>query len=145
MRGAEEDEAKCRHIDGSIVLMVCHAQVIRVQQRALHQDAAQAVADPDNGVSKSAFALPVQSEVRNECLGMLVYEVVACAAVVLARVHIGVVPVDEDVGLDALEGLGQEIGRPEGAVAGGPCLFRVAVEAVDEDDVYLGVWVGVDG
>lgn len=62
--------------------------------------------DPDNGVSKGSLALSVQGETGDECLGMLMDEVVACAAVILARVDIGVISVDEDVGLNAFESLG---------------------------------------
>lgn len=83
-----------------------HPQVIRIQQRALHQDTAETVAHPNNGVSKGPFTLSVEGEAGNERLGMLVDEVIAGTAVILARVDVGVVAVDEDICLYALEGSG---------------------------------------
>jgi hypothetical protein len=60
-------------------------------------------------------------------------------------VDVGVVAVDEDVGVSVLEAGGEEVDRPVDAGAGGgPCPCGVAVEAVDEDDVGRGEGVVVD-
>lgn len=50
MRSTEEYKTKCRHIYRSVVFMIRHSQVIRVQQRTLHQDTTEAVTHPDNRV-----------------------------------------------------------------------------------------------
>lgn len=48
-----------------------------------------------------------------------------------------------------LQRLGKEVDRPESAVPiralGRPGPLWVTVETVDQDDIYLGTWVGVDG
>lgn len=106
VRRAQEDQAKGRDEDGAIVLVVRGFHVVGVEERALDQDASEAVADPDDGVPVGAFALAEHGEVGDEGLGVLVDEVVARAAVVLPRVHIGVVSVGEDVGLGAAKGRG---------------------------------------
>ncbi len=80
----------------------------------------------------------------DQSLRVLVDEVVTSAAAVLARVDVCVVAVDEDVGRSFFEGLWKQLCGPEKAILAGPCVPRLAVEAVDEDDVDLGVRVGED-
>lgn len=141
---SQEDESICRDEDGSIVLVVRRFDIVGVENSALDQDAPQAVADPDDGVSECAFALAEHGQVGDEGLGMLVDVVVAGAAIILPRVHVGVVSICENIGVCALESLGQEVRRPEAAVAGCPCLLGIAVEAVDEDDVDFGIGMSPD-
>lgn len=47
-----------------------------------------------------------------------------------------------------LQRLGKEVDWPESTVPiralGRPCSLWVAVETVDQDDIYLGTWVGVN-
>lgn len=145
VRRAEEHEAVRRHVDGAVVLVVGGAQVVGVQQRALDEDAAEAVAHPDDGVLVGALTAAVQRQAGDERLRVLVDKVVAGTAVVAARVHVGVVPVDQHVGLQAAQRCREEVGRPERAVGRGPGSFGGAVEAVDEDNVDIGIWVRVDG
>lgn len=48
-----------------------------------------------------------------------------------------------------LQGLGEEVYRPESTVSirtlGRPSPLRVAVETMNQDDIYPGTWVGVNG
>ena len=94
MRRTQEHEPVRRHVDGAVMLMVRGAEVVGVQQRALDEDAAEAVAHPDDGILVGAFAAAVESQAGNEGLGVLVDKVVAGAAVVAARVDVCVVAVD---------------------------------------------------
>lgn len=62
--------------------MVGCFDIVGVENGALDQDASQAVADPDDGVSECAFTLAEHGQVGDESLGMLVDVVVAGAAVI---------------------------------------------------------------
>lgn len=145
MRRAEKHETKRRHVDGPIILVVGASHVVGVKQSALHQDAAQAVRNPDDGVLEGALALAKQCQARHEGLCVLVDKVVARAAVVAPRVDVGVVPVHQDVGLQALERRRQQVHGPEDSVFGRPRLVGAAIQAVHEDNVDLGVRVSVYG
>jgi hypothetical protein len=57
---------------------------------------------------------------------------------------VGIVPVDDDVGRSVDERGGEELAWPVDAIACGPCLGRVAVQAVDEDNVDGRVGVAMD-
>lgn len=76
---------------------------------------------------------------------MEVDEVVTGVRSVLLGVNIGVVAVDEHICTGIFERGGQEVCRPEDTIRlRRPCPLRVSVQAVDEDDVDLGIWMGVD-
>ena len=62
---------------------------------------------------------------------MLMDKIATGTAVVAIGVDVGVVAVDEDVGMGILERAREQIGRPEDAVRSGPGLVRGAVETVD--------------
>lgn len=52
------------------------------------------------------------------------------------------------MGALGLQRLWEEVGWPEGGVVarglGRPGPLRIAIEAMDKDDIYLGTWVAVD-
>ena len=99
MRCAQEDDAKRREVYGAVDTLVRRApQVVRVEQRALDEDPAEAVAHPDDGVARRALADAELRQAGHECLGVLVDEVVACAAGGASRVHVCVVPIHHDIG-----------------------------------------------
>ena len=75
---------------------------------------------------------------------MLEDKVVAGADVRAARVDVGIVAIDNNVGGMASEGLGEKLGRPVEAILRGPRPLRVTVQAVDEDNVNMGVGMGED-
>jgi hypothetical protein len=147
VRRPQEDDAVRRHEDRPVILLVVRAHVVAVQQGALGDDAAEGVGDPDQREAVGAFGLAVRGQGGDEALGVHVDEVVRGGLLVLfVGVDVGVVAVDEDVGVGVLEAGGEEVGGPVDAGArGGPCLCGVAVEAMDEDDVGCGEGVVVDG
>ena len=65
--------------------------------------------------------------------------------VIPSRVYVGVVAIDEDIGMGVFERARQEISWPEDAVLRRPRLLGLAVQAVDEDDVHFGLRMSVHG
>ena len=116
MRRSEKDDPIRRHKDRAEILLVPSQDIIRVQQRPLGQDPAEAVGDPYYGDSLGALALAELGERCDEGLGMLVDEVVAGAAVAAGGVDVGVVAVYEDVGVFVLERGWEQVCGPEDAV-----------------------------
>ncbi len=76
---------------------------------------------------------------------MLVDKVVARTSVVATRIHIGVVAIDKHVRVGILERMRKQISRPIDPILSCPCLLRIAVESMDENDVDLGLRVRVHG
>lgn len=99
---AEEYKPEGRDVERAVDLVVAHDQIVGVQKSPLDEDAAQAVADPDDGVLERALASAEEGEAGHEGLGVVVYEVVARAPIDPPGVDVGVVTVHEDVGLKTL-------------------------------------------
>lgn len=47
--------------------------------------------------------------------------------------------------MSVLEGVRKEVRWPEDAVFGGPCLLRLAIQAVDEDNIYPCLGMSIHG
>lgn len=99
MRCAEENDTVRRDIHRSKIIVVLRPDIVGIQQCSLGQDTAQTVSNPDDGILQRALALAVVRERGDEGLSVVVDEVVACAAVIPAGVDIGVIAVDEHVGV----------------------------------------------
>lgn len=65
--------------------------------------------------------------------------------VVVAGVHVSVVPVHEDVRRYSAKCGGEKVERPERAIGRSPSRIWPAVQTVHEDDVDLGAWVSIHG
>jgi hypothetical protein len=61
------------------------------------------MAYPNDGILQRAFALPMESQICYKILRMLVNEAVAGCLVVLFRIDVCIIPIDQDVGLGASE------------------------------------------
>ncbi len=148
VRRAQEDDAVCRDVDRPEVVLVGISEVVRVQQRSLRDDAAEAVGHPDDGIPLGAFALTVMRERCNKGLGVVVDEIVTrtlSRALPETPVDVGVVPVHQHIRVLVLQRRGQEVDGPVHSVRGRPCLRRSPVEAVDEDNVGFRLGVMIDG
>lgn len=75
---------------------------------------------------------------------MLVYHIRASALVAAKGIDVRIVAVDQDTGLGLTQSDWQQLGGPEDTVLCGPCVLWVAVEAVDENDVYSCFGMGID-
>ncbi len=100
--------------------------------------------DPDDWIGGRQFVLAIVCKRRNQRLRMHEYEVVTWIRAMFLGVDIGIVAVDEDVGTGFSEGDGEEVGGPEDAILSGPRLLRLPIQAMHEDDIYLGIGVSVD-
>lgn len=124
------------------------SEVVRIQQRALGEDAAEAVGNPNDGVPLGALALAVKGKSRDQGLSMVMDEVVTGIfdrSLPETPIDVGVVPVHQDIGMLLLQRRRQQVGGPVHSVRGLPCLLWSAVQAVDEDDVGFGLRVSVHG
>lgn len=143
VRRAEEYDAVGADVNGPVALMLLGPQIVRVEECSLQKNPTEGVTDPYDGVLTRALAFSKEREGSDQCLGVLVYEIVTGTAIRSAGVYIGVVAVDEDVDGHAAERRREEVSRPERTIRGGPRLGRRAVEAVDQNDVDFGVGMGV--
>lgn len=105
---------------------------------------------PDDRVPRRLFALAIGRQESHQSLGMLVDIVGARTRTMPLRSYIRVVSIHQDIGRGVVvfKRLREEISRPEDAILGlglgCPCLLRFTVEAVDENDVDLGLWMRID-
>jgi hypothetical protein len=102
------------------------------------------VRNPDDGKLPGALASAVLGKRRDQALGVHVDEVVAgtrrCFGV---GDDVGIVSIDQNVGVLALQRCRQQVSGPVDAVLGCPGPYGVSVEAVDEYDVSFCLWVAV--
>lgn len=95
---AEEDDAVRGDIYRSRCLMVGIAEVVGVEQCALHQYAAETVGNPNDGVVARAPCPSKSSQVADKRHGMLIDKVVAGIGVCAPVEDVGIVAIDEDIG-----------------------------------------------
>jgi len=149
VRRAQEQDAVGRDVDGPEVLELLAGHAAAVQERALDDEAAEGVADKDDGPLQALLKLrrevsiiaragsrgshvSVGGELGGQGLGMVV-EVVLGGAVG-ERGDVGVVAVGEDAHAFAGEDAREQVGGPEDAGRAGPGVPGMAVEPVHEDD-----------
>lgn len=106
-------------------------------------------AGPPGRVSPSRVLEPHASTSRrtHEAIGVevgdhghgMVVDVIGVGAPAAKGVHIRVVAPDQDPRGHLAQARGQQLERPEDTILGRPCLLRMTVETVHQDDAMLAV------
>lgn len=145
VRGAKEDDAIGRNIDTAIFGKVLGTDVVGIEQSALDEDTTEAMSDPDDGVAGATLTFAEKRQAADESLGVLVNKIITRAAVVVARVYVGVVPVNEDIGRNSSKRLWKEVLWPKDTFGAGPGKVWAAIETMNEDYVDLSAGWCIDG
>lgn len=95
---SQENDSKGGDEDRSGILLVLVSQVIGINEGSLDKNAAQAVCDEDDGILICALTFTIEGEVCDQCLSMLVDEVVACTCAFTGGIDVCVVAIDQDIG-----------------------------------------------
>lgn len=145
VRGAKEDDAIGRNVDTAIFGQVLGTDVVGIEQSALDEDTTEAMSDPDDGVAGATLTFAEKGQATDKSLGVLVNKIVTRAAVVVARVDVGVVPVNEDIGRYSSKGVWKEVMRPKDTFGAGPGKVWAAIKTMNEDYVDLSAAWCIDG
>lgn len=90
------------------------------------------------------LALPLQRQIQDQALRMLMYHVTARAPPTTEGIHIRIVSIHQNPRLCRLQRDRQKLRRPEDAILSGPSFPRMAIQTMDKDNVNLGLWMCVD-
>lgn len=140
--GAQEYNPIRRDVDRTLVLFIGVMEAVRVDERLLSDNPAQTVRHPQDGIRQSTTGLAKGGQKRDQCLSLVVDKL---GAGVFAN-DIGIVAVDDDVRScsSLFKGVWKEVCRPVDSVLGRPCLLRLSIQAMDENDVNCRFRVGID-